>query len=395
MCAPLAGRVEAARARRETALNTSTTLSQQTQRLDALTGLRWWAAFIVFFYHMLVFAPLPGPITAVFAQGYLGVTFFFVLSGFVLTWSARQAVRTSTFYWRRFARIYPSHLVALFLAIPVFYTLGPVPEGSFLKPFDPGILSLSFVLLQGWWLIPVILFSGNPAAWTLTCEAFFYAIHPYVSKVLGPLARRGAILFAIGAVVVAFSYRTAAISAPAAWFAALPLPIVRVTEFILGMALAWAMRSGWRPRIHPFVGVGAMAAVVLSNACIPRYFSTVPGLSVVPAFSNELFTLACALAIVAVAQWSLAGRRSWFEIPLQVKLGEWSFAFYLVHATFIYLALRIFGVQQTSWVNVGWFVVLLAVDLSAAWALHRFVERPMERRMRRWKDERDAMRAAA
>lgn len=343
---------------------------------------------------MLVFAPLPGPITAVFAQGYLGVTFFFVLSGFVLTWSARPDVPQSTFYWRRFARIYPSHFVALLLAIPVFYTLGPVPEGSFLKPFDAGILSLSFLLLQGWWLVPVILFSGNPAAWTLTCEAFFYAVHPYVSKVLGPLARRGAMVFAIGAVAIAFGYRTAAISTPDAWFAALPLPIVRVTEFILGMALAWAIRSGWRPRIHPAVGVGSMAAVVLAIAIIPRYFAGVPGLSLVPSFGNEMFTVACALAIVAIAQWSLDGRRSWFESKLQVKLGEWSFAFYLVHATFIYIALRIFGLQQPSWLNIGWFVVLLAVDLTAAWALHSFVERPMERRMRRWKDQRDKARTA-
>lgn len=383
------GRVDAPRARRGKALNTPTTLSQRTRRLDALTGLRWWAAFIVFFYHMLVFAPLPGVITAVFAQGYLGVTFFFVLSGFVLTWSARPNVVTSTFYWRRFARIYPSHFVALLLAIPVFYTLAPIAEGSFLKPFDAGILALSFVVIQGWWLNPVILFSGNPAAWTLTCEAFFYAVHPYVSKVLGPLAKRGALIFALGAVVVAFSYRFAAISSPTEWFATLPLPIVRVTEFILGMALAWAIRSGWRPRIHPIIGIGSVAAVVLAIALIPRYFGSVPGLSFVPSFGNELFTIACALSIVAIAQWTLDGKRCWFESKVQVRLGEWSFSFYLVHATFIYIALRIFGFQEPSWLNLGWFMVLLVVDLTAAWALHSFVERPVERRMRRWKDGRD------
>ena len=55
--------------------NASATLARPTQRLDALTGLRWWAAFMVFLYHMAVFAPLPGPITEVFDQGYLGVTF--------------------------------------------------------------------------------------------------------------------------------------------------------------------------------------------------------------------------------------------------------------------------------------------------------------------------------
>ncbi|MHA3682863.1 acyltransferase family protein [Leucobacter sp. HY1908] len=141
------------------AFNSSATLAAPTQRLDALTGLRWWAAFLVFLFHMRVFAPLPGPINLLFDQGYLGVTFFFVLSGFVLTWSMRPRVSVSTFYWRRFARIWPAHMVALVFAVLVFYTMAPIPDGSFLKPFDMGILLLSVVLLQGW--------SANPAIFVL------------------------------------------------------------------------------------------------------------------------------------------------------------------------------------------------------------------------------------
>lgn len=113
----------------------------------------------------------------------------------------------------------------------------------------------------------------------------------------------------------------------------------------------------------------------------------------IPTFTNELFTVACALAIVALATRGLEGKRSFFESRLQVKLGEWSFAFYLVHATFIYLALRIFGYQQASWRNLLWFAALLAVDLVAAWALHSLVERPLEKRMRRWKDRKDQKRS--
>ena len=115
-------------------------------RIDALTGLRWWAAFFVFCYHALVFAPLPGAVTAFLGKGFFGVTFFFVLSGFVLTWSASDRVSQSTFYWRRFARIYPSHFVALLLAIPVFYNLGFGHDEVWVKPVSVGILALSFVL---------------------------------------------------------------------------------------------------------------------------------------------------------------------------------------------------------------------------------------------------------
>lgn len=363
-------------------------LSTPTQRLDALTGLRWWAALMVFVYHMREFAPLPGLITRVFDQGYLGVTFFFVLSGFVLTWSMRPAVPLSTFYWRRFARIWPSHIVALIIAIPVFYTFAPVPEGSFLKPFDFGVLLLSVVLLQGWFANPAILFSGNPAAWTLTVEMFFYALHPWISRILLPLTRYGALLLAFGAVVWAFGYRAGMLAWPESWLAAVPLPVVRLPEFILGMALAWAVRSEWRPRLHPVTGIGAMALLVFAIA----YAEHVGRFDMLVFFKNELFTVATGLAILGLVSHKLRGRRSLFESKIQVRLGTWSFAFYLVHATAIYLALRVLGFQAPSWRNLGWFAVILAIDLVLAWALYRFVEHPLEGRMRRWKNQRDRVR---
>ena len=109
-------------------------------------------------------------------------------------------------------------------------------------------------------------------------------------------------------------------------------------------------------------------------------------------FGNEFMTIACAVVIVAITRRALEGRRSIFASRAQIKLGEWSFAFYLVHATAIYLALTLFGLQEPSWRNLLWFALLGVVALAAAAALHTWVERPVERRMRAWKDRRDAAR---
>lgn len=364
----------------------SRVLASSVPRLDGLTGLRWWAAFLVFLFHMRVFAPLPDPLTRVFDMGYLGVTFFFVLSGFVLTWSMRPTVRLSTFYWRRFARIWPAHMVALLFAIPVFYTVTQIPEGSFLKPLDLGVLFLSVLLLQGWWANPAILFSGNPAAWTLTVEALFYALHPLISRVLVLMRKRGALILVFAAIVWAFSFRAALTFLPEIGLHAVPMPITRVPEFLVGMGLAWAMRNGWRPRLPVAVGIGLLglaAAGMLIGAVRPAFWP-------LATFGNEIFTLAVGAAIVAVAARSLGGRQTSFESRWQVTLGLWSFSFYLVHATVIYLALRVFGYQEQSWRNLLWFGMILAVDLVLAWALYRWIEHPVERRMRRWKDDRDA-----
>jgi peptidoglycan/LPS O-acetylase OafA/YrhL len=365
-------------------------LSQRMPRIDALTGLRWYAAFFVFTYHMLVFAPLPGIVSAFLHQGFFGVTFFFVLSGFVLTWSASPTVSQSTFYWRRFARIWPAHIVALILAIPVFYSFDPDPAQTWVKPVSVGILALSVVLFQGWSLNPTILFSGNPAAWTLTTEAFFYAMHPYLAKILMPRRLVGSLVFIGVVVTIAFGYRALAASSPGEWFAALPYPLVRLTEFAVGMGLAWAMRNGWRPRIPVSLGIGSVVVVLAAIVLVPALRPGGLPANLVQTFSNELVTVACALAILAVANRSLAGRPSILARKFHVRLGEWSFTFYLVHATFIYIVLSVFGAQPASWFNVVWFAVLLAFDITVAAALHYLVEKPVERRLRTWKDARAA-----
>jgi peptidoglycan/LPS O-acetylase OafA/YrhL len=74
-------------------------------------------------------------------------------------------------------------------------------------------------------------------------------------------------------------------------------------------------------------------------------------------------------------------------------LGEWSFAFYLMHATVMYLALSLLGYQAVSWRNIVWYAPVFVVALSAAAALHHLIERPFEVRIRRWADERAKRRA--
>ena len=117
-------------------------------RLDSLTGLRWWAAFGVFAYHMANLAPLRHQ--SLLNVGYTGVSFFFVLSGFVLTWSAKPSTGVRQFWWRRFARIWPAHFVALIPCLFVFYSLSTPPDDqSWVKQFSLPVIALSVILVQG------------------------------------------------------------------------------------------------------------------------------------------------------------------------------------------------------------------------------------------------------
>ena len=79
--------------------------------LGSLTGLRFVAALLVFGRHaLLLFAgtPVAGVASVVLLPASAGVSFFFVLSGFVLAWCHRSEDSPRSFYRRRFARIYPT-----------------------------------------------------------------------------------------------------------------------------------------------------------------------------------------------------------------------------------------------------------------------------------------------
>ena len=373
-------------------VSTSPLPPQRAPRLDSLTGLRWWAAFGVFAHHMSNLAPLPiaGPL----ALGNYGVMFFFVLSGFVLTWSANTSVSAPTFWWRRFARIYPAHFVALLVAIPVFYSLAPDPADWWVKPVDVGILVLSVFLLQGWSRDPVVLFSGNPAAWTLTCEAFFYSLHPAINRVLRGLTLRRTFAAAGALIAAGFGYRALTVLFPETFGVPLPFPVARLSEFVLGMCAAHAIRIGWRPRLAPvaiyLLGAVFLAWLVLSPSRLP---GGVVGAGI-RASANEWILLLCLLLIVAVAARDLTRGRSLLRSLPLVKLGEWSYCFYLVHATAIYLVLAQVGQRAAGWGNLAWYALMLVVSILLAAALHYGVEKPAERAMRAWWDRRLARRAA-
>ncbi len=125
-------------------------------RLDALTPLRFVAAAMIVVGHgatLFGFAPGPAALHAANA----GVSFFFVLSGFVLAYNypalADRGAR-QRFFAMRFARIWPLHAFTL-LAVVVL-----LPRAVWVVPgVDPWLAgALSLLLLQAW--VPVAGYAG-------------------------------------------------------------------------------------------------------------------------------------------------------------------------------------------------------------------------------------------
>ena len=348
-------------------------------QLRSLTSLRVFAAlFVLLFHSQLTTVPGLGPLQAVLRIGYAGVAFFFVLSGFILVWSTRADLTRVNFWWRRFARIYPLHIAALLLSVALLFRYAPLPWlGQ--RPSLATVLP-TLLLLQAWLPDSDFAFGGNVVSWSLSCEAFFYAIFPLLMVLARRLGARQFLQFFIGLFILTTVIQVAgALTSVTLDEYFYTLPLTRLGEFTVGMALGYGFRNAItsRPSLWLVMGSTALAAlaVVVAHA----------GPSQSHGFVNPLVTPLFAIVILSAAHGDLAGRRTLLSNRGMVWAGEVSFAIYLIHLTFIHAVTTIW--QSTLRWNAASTAALVVCEIVSvvlfSAALHHGLERPINRALRR------------
>ena len=158
--------------------------TQKPVRLNALTGLRCFAAINIVLFHFSNPQSF-GFLAPVVNAGYIALGLFFLLSGFVLAYNYSGAARAGTLdkvrFWKaRFTRLYPVYLLSLLMswrmvaaeygahAQPVYwkYTALTGQHGMFWVG-----MALTPLLLQGW--VPTLATFLNTPAWAMPAEAFY------------------------------------------------------------------------------------------------------------------------------------------------------------------------------------------------------------------------------
>lgn len=332
--------------------------------LPRLTALRWYAALAVLLYHLgnqVRWAP-----ASLFQLGgQAGVSFFFVLSGFVLTWSYRP----EGFYRRRLARICPAALATTLVAAALQAAGHTWVRGT------GGDLVASVLLMHAW--IPGTgspVHSYNTVTWSLSCELFFYACLPALLDRFRGWGNRTVVAFTAAAVGVAVLV-SGLLAGSGPWGAAVAYynPLVRVPEFAVGVAMAVLAQRGWRPRLRLLPAAALLVGVMVGARALHRYpledYLLLPG-------SVAVVAAGFAADLRGTVSW-LTGRRSRY-------LGELSFCFYLVHWLVLTALISHFGWMGPHQIRALPFAaglpLLLAClipSLAAAAVLHHGVERPM------------------
>jgi peptidoglycan/LPS O-acetylase OafA/YrhL len=352
----------------------------RTQRLPVLTGGRAVAALVVFANH----AGLESVFRAdtvnfllaglTIGPGEACLSYFFMLSGFVLTWSARPGDRPARFYRRRAAKILPNHVVTWTAGLTLMWLAG--------TRFTAGQVLPSLGLVQAWFpSVPVLEGTDGPS-WSLGCEAVFYLLFPLVVWATGRIRPdrlwRWAIgLIAIGWLVPVFAlllpYQPTLFGLPLPfyrfWFIIF-LPPVRLPDFVLGVIVARLVITGrWRRVRGRTIAVLGVLGWVLSLA--------VP----VPLGFLAPFVLPVALLLGNGAAADASGRPTVLSGRRMVRLGELSFAFYLIHWLVLhYTHAALGGGAWAAPAAVAFLLGAFAVSTGLAWLLFRLVELPAYRR---------------
>ena len=376
----------------------TTTPRQNLLRLPSLTGMRWVAAFLVFVFHLgYVGGPTGSAIHHVFGRaGHLGVTFFFILSGFVLTYSARSSDTLVKFWRRRAAKIFPNHWATFLLAAVLAVTSGQALVARDLLP-NLFLVHTWIPRLESW-------ISGNPVSWSLSCELLFYVSFPLWKRLIDriPVRQLWASAGVIAAAIVAAPLLVQAFVAgtpriPYATFGPVSydqlwlvyfFPLIRVLEFILGIVMARIVLSGrWIP-----VGMGTAALLVAAGQV---FALTIPSTSYLLSISAAP-ALPVALLIAAGASADIGAGRSPFRSRTMVFLGEVSFAFYMVHKLVQGFVRDHIGASKNwnaAWPLSQWLVfsvISFVISLGLAALLYRFVEMPALRRFGTSRKDREA-----
>jgi peptidoglycan/LPS O-acetylase OafA/YrhL len=363
--------------------------------IRALTALRFLAALLVFLYH---FAPdAPGLLGVAAAQGHVGVTIFFVLSGFLITARyaggfARGEVGLADYFVRRVARIVPLYLVVLALSCwatsEAPFTWRRLPEWTLTQGFFSR--SLHDLVI--------------PTSWSLTVEECFYASAPLLFVLLARSARsRGRtgraavivlgcatlVLLALGFVVVAL--------VPEGWretfgFIGTRREMLEHTyfgrfwEFGVGAlcALAWqkegglfAFRGG--PRRAAASSLACLAVIVASEGAMARAGDPWGhGWEAAWAWNMPVAIASGLLILTLTVEGSPVARL--LGLAPFVYLGRVSYALYLIQVTPLGkdLLYRWLPAEQPAYV----FVLYLGMNAVAA-LLFEVVEEPARRALLR------------
>jgi peptidoglycan/LPS O-acetylase OafA/YrhL len=351
---------------------------EEKRALLPLTSLRFVAAAMIVLHHGLPAMKLP-PVPLTLDQG---VSFFFVLSGFILTYSYPNLgswAKVHQFLVFRIARVWPAHAVTTIAAMIVFF------------PINFKII-VNLAMVHAWVPSMPWYFSYNAVSWSISTEFFFYLAFPLL--IIGWSKTFWWKLPLCAALLLALMFTGRELNLPAITPFDTPSlhgllyisPLARLLEFVVGMttclAFSWALPQIGRTPAWLFT-VLEIAALIFAGWFLASHILWNLETRLLPPTAGEYLGHADSWPGVVPVLFVFAFQKGAITQILSLKpfllLGETSYSLYLVH----YMT---FGaiVSFLDITGIAGFALGCATSLALAFALWRWVERPARRAIRKF-----------
>lgn len=319
--------------------------------LHGLTIFRFFTAFYVFLFHcnLRYQADVYKWLQSAISNGAIGMSFFFVLSGFVLAWASRNGIKEN-YYRSRFARIFPAYLVMGLITAPFLLEYKITHSISYVLLFATTSQSWFPDSFNQWH------FSGS---WSISTEMFFYLTFPLLLPLINkrPVIALSIAIFASSIIIPTSIMLTGSAMFPYYYVS----PIHRLPEFVAGVAAGCIFIQGFRfTRFNTSIFILAILLLLFVSShnnigWMKRNYITVPATCLI------VYYLAAATI-----------KENKITKPL-IYLGKISYSFYLMQ---IPIMMYISKHHEMLSALPVWFIwtILAVINLIMASACYHFIE---------------------
>ncbi len=336
-------------------------------KLPQLTFTRFIAAIAIVIYHFrLTTFPFNIDSIEVYIKCFTAfVSYFFLLSGFILFVSGSNKLGYKKFYINRFARIYPLYLFALLCTLIFIYSARtPTDTVNFNKVF------LSVFVIQAWFEKYALVY--NFPAWSLSVEAFFYLIFPLVIYIFRNVSLKAEIII-IGIIWVVMQIIFIVMLSRGNYYV-IYHPIFHTSTFLVGITAGKFFIAN-QPLLKKslkklkfiltILMLILLALIIFTNIFSQNYYSN--GL-LAPVFISFIY-------IVALSKNKLF---AFFKNKVAEYLGEISYGIYILQ---IPVSIAVFGFIDRTFkfsatVSFYFYVAVLIITCALA---HEIIEKPFRK----------------
>jgi len=349
--------------------------------IDTLTSLRFFAVVFIFLSHLGFFTQyenLKSIFNNCFYEGYFAVTFFFLLSGFVLCYNYYSKLndisleKIISFTKKRLAHVYPIHIITFLISIPLLYKdILMYPLKNIFKAI------LNIMLLQSFIPKQSVYFSYNVVSWNLSSLLLFYILFPIILVLVkritkdgcGKLALMYIFIFIIIELVFASIFKSNSYSH---WLLYIS-PFIRLIDCTIGMLLSVIYFQNKECKVNLYVinileliSLLALAMALINFKYINQSYRY--GIYYMPFLCFIIYIYAFQKGVISKG----------LKNRTLVYLGTISYSFYMIHK----LVLKYVGhINLLKKYPISMALMSFCISLIAAQILYKYLEKPLRKKI--------------